>query len=97
MSISENNKIIVYVGDITDFLRDQVNLEHESATLITSENFHNLLPGVYYVSIGDLDNLGQFGEVLRQANEIHYRPPDKWSDSNLLSNNMWSLGMASML
>jgi hypothetical protein len=88
MSTSKNPKIIVYVGDITVFLREQIKLEHESATLITSENFQNLLPGVYYVSIGDLDNLGQFGEILRQAHEIHYRPPDKWSDGNVFSSTM---------
>jgi hypothetical protein len=88
MSTSENKKIIVYVGDVTVFLHQQVKLEHESATLITSKNFQNLSPGVYYVSIGDLDNLSQFGEILRQAHEIHYRPPDEWSDHHLFPNSM---------
>jgi hypothetical protein len=84
----QKNKIIIYVGDVTAYLCNQVKLEQESATLITSKNFQNLRPGVYYTSIGDLDNLCQFSEILRQAHEIHYRPPDTWSDSNFLSNPM---------
>lgn len=72
--------VTVYVGDVTEYLSLLAH-RHVDAKHITSCNRQNLKPGVYYTSIGDLDSLVHFGEILQQADEIVYAPPDCWSDS----------------
>lgn len=73
--------IKIYVGDITDEPRISVKKESEHAALITSKNCHNLQPGVYYLSLGDLPGIKEFVETLSQADVIVYSPPETWSDS----------------
>ena len=74
--------IIVYVGDIDEYLGDLAKKQNPTAQLITNTNYSNLNSGTYYVSIGDLDTLAQFAEVLRQATHIIYAPPAHWSDQH---------------
>ena len=73
--------ITIYLGDVTDYLREQAILSDPTAQLITIENYKNLKPGTYFTSLGDLDNLATLGNVLQQADRIVYSPPEKWSDS----------------
>jgi hypothetical protein len=74
------NKITVCVGDTDESLYSYAITLDQSAQLITSKNFQNLQPGTYYTSLGDLSDLAEFAEVLRQASEIIYCPPKIWSD-----------------
>jgi hypothetical protein len=69
--------INVYVGDVTEYLATAAGSE---AKLITSTNYQNLSSGTYYTSIGDLDKLSYFGDILRQADYIFYIEPLKWSN-----------------
>jgi hypothetical protein len=56
-------------------------LEYDStAILITSANCKDLRPGTYYTSIGDLDSLTDFANILRQSTTVVYTPPMNWSD-----------------
>jgi hypothetical protein len=73
--------ITIYVGDVSESLAVQARQHDSRATLITPVRHHCLAPGVYYVSIGDLEDLSQFGTVLRQADHIVYCEPTQWSDS----------------
>jgi hypothetical protein len=73
--------ITIYLGDVTDYLRDQAILSDPTAQLITIENYKNLGPGTYFTSLGDLANVVTLGKVLQQADRIVYSPPEKWSDS----------------
>jgi hypothetical protein len=75
--------ITVYVGDITEYLGEQARQYDPCATLIDKKNYFNLNNGTYYVSIGDLNSLADFAQVLRQATHIVYAPPTKWSDSKM--------------
>ena len=69
----------MYVGDVTSYLSQIAQDTDINASLITGSNYLNLNPGTYYTSIGDLDNLTQFGDILRQADSIIYAPPpDGW-------------------
>jgi hypothetical protein len=74
--------IIIYVGDVNEYLGDLAKQQNPTAQLITNTNYSNLNSGTYYVSIGDLDTLARFAEVLRQATHIVYAPPAKWSDQH---------------
>jgi len=74
--------ITVYVGDVTKSLAD-VALQYDyTASLITSDNYNCLKPGTYYTSIGDLDQLTHFSDILLQADKIVYEPPAQWSDEH---------------
>jgi hypothetical protein len=75
--------INVYVGDILDYLAVIARRKDPTASLITSDNYKDLKPGTYYTSIGDLENLLQFSEILRQADNIFYYEPEAWSDKKI--------------
>jgi hypothetical protein len=73
--------ITIYLGDVSDYLRQQAIESDPSAQLITVENYKNLNPGTYFTSLGDLSNLTMLGKVLQQAGSIVYSPPPGvWSD-----------------
>jgi len=72
--------IKIYVGDVTEDLALYVRSQDPNAKLITSLSYKNLEPGTYFVSLGDLDSLQQFREILSQADTLIYHPPVKWSD-----------------
>jgi len=73
--------ITIYLGDVGEYLPILCWSVTPSATLITQDNFVNLTPGTYYTSLGDVGNLQNLASVLRQATEIVYAPPPKWSDN----------------
>lgn len=78
----------MYVGDVTEHVAQCAKQADAGAQLITAKNFQNLPHGIYYVSLGDLENLSQFGAVLQQAHEIVYCPPDRWSDEHFSHSQM---------
>jgi hypothetical protein len=80
--------ITIFVGDIGKYLADVAKKHDASSTLISSINYQNLSPGTYYTSIGDLDTLLDFGQILQQADTIVYSPPTKWSDERNSVSNM---------
>lgn len=84
------NKIKIYVGDVSEYLSSTALKEDASAQLLTQHNFKDLSPGTYYVSIGDLSNLADFGKICDQAHEIVYCPPKVWSDGNNSSMKKWT-------
>ena len=73
--------IIVYVGDVTEYLSTVALKAYPTATLLTGTVVNDIPPGAYYTSIGDLDSLLDFAKVLMQSDLTVYAPPDKWSDS----------------
>lgn len=73
-------KIKIFVGDVTEELANYAKKHDSLSTLLTSSSDNTLLPGTYYTSIGDLTSLSQFSNFLRQADEIYYCKPTKWSD-----------------
>jgi hypothetical protein len=72
--------VSVYVGDVTENLANVAAHADPAALLITSANYECLKPGTYYTSIGDLDKLSHFANILQQADTIVYIPSDHWSD-----------------
>lgn len=78
-------EIIIFVGDVTEYLAKKALDFDKNARLITSSNSLNLDAGVYYCSIGDLSGLNEFSYILRQATTIHYSPPPNnvWSDKKI--------------
>lgn len=72
--------IDVYVGDVSSYLSVVALQADTSAILITPKNYQNLSAGTYYTSIGDLDRLEQFANILQQADNIFYVEPVEWSD-----------------
>ena len=73
--------IVIYVGDITDRSRTQAQNYDPAAHSITQTNSKNLEPGVYYLSLGDLNGIPEFISVLSQADKIVYVGEDRWSDT----------------
>jgi hypothetical protein len=74
--------IVVYIGDIQEYLAKLACIADPTASLITDENINNITPGTYYTSLGDLGNPVNLGIVLRSANKIIYAPPPgDWSDT----------------
>ena len=78
--VIEMKKITVFVGDIDSSLADLALKHNPAAKLITSGNYKKLTAGTYYTSLGDLKDLTEFTDVLRQADIIIYAPPITWSD-----------------
>lgn len=74
-----NDSVIVYIGDVGEYLCEIAKCHDVSAKLIDSTNYQHLQPGVYFTSVGDLPSLVALGAVLQQANEIIYTPPKHWS------------------
>lgn len=74
-----DGRVIVYVGDVGEYLSVIAINQDPLAKLIDSSNCKKLQSGVYYTSLGDLKDLNEFGAVLQQADEIIYAPPDSWS------------------
>jgi len=73
--------ITIYLGDVSDYLRQQAIKSDPAAQLITVENYKNLNTGTYFTSLGELSSLTMLGEVLQQADCIVYSPPPgEWSD-----------------
>jgi len=74
--------IIVYIGDVYEYLAKLACAADPAASIITAKNINNLTAGTYYTSLAELGGLDNLGIVLRTADKIVYAPPDeKWSDS----------------
>jgi len=73
--------IVYFVGDTTNDVRLAAQAQDSTATLLTQQNYNNVLPGTYYISLGDFDNLQSFVDALNQASTLIYVPPQKWSDT----------------
>lgn len=75
--------IEVFVGDTGEYLHKIAQNNNNTAIMISSKNCKHLLPGTYFTSLGDLDNLDQLYCILEQANIIRYVPPQKWTNNDL--------------
>lgn len=75
------NNITIYVGDITEELANRACRADPGARLI--DKLSKLTPGTYYVSLGDINSLYDFGCILQQADSIVYSPPAQWTDTKL--------------
>ena len=81
----QKNKIIIYVGDNTEYLSV---LAGDNSQLIDSSKYHEFLqtlqPATYHTSHADAgkvtDDSEPLYEILKVADEINYCPPDKWAD-----------------
>ena len=81
----QEHKIIIYVGDNTEYLSD---LAGDNSQLIDSRNYHKFLqilqPGIYHTSHADAGKItsdsAPLYEILKVADEINYCPPSKWLD-----------------
>jgi hypothetical protein len=72
--------ITIYLGDVSEYLKDLAQSQDVNAQLVTENNFKNLLPGTYYTSLGDIGGLYNLGVLLQQSNKIIYAPPiGRWS------------------
>lgn len=74
--------VTIFVGDVGEYLADIAKKNDPLAALIDSKNYQKLKAGTYYTSVGDLDNLSTFGQILQQADTIVYWPPNRWSDKH---------------
>lgn len=50
----DHSKIVIYVGDVNEYLADPSKLVDAAAKLLDRNNCHDLNPGTYYTSIGNL-------------------------------------------
>ena len=87
-----DNKIVILVGDVGEYLAVLAKQLDPLAELITSTDSINPLPGVYYTSLGDFNCLQDFVKLLEQADTLIYSPPDEWSDvkSNFSYMECWT-------
>lgn len=72
--------ITIYLGDVTDEVRDKAQSHDPDATLITAAHDLAIKYGTYYTSLGDLESLDNLLVVLKAADRVHYVPPLRWSD-----------------
>lgn len=75
----------LFVGDVTEDLSTAARKFDPSAYLIDSSNVANKHCGTAYVSLGDLQSIGDFFKLLTTANKIVYSPPLAWSDKKTSS------------
>lgn len=81
--------ITLFVGDCTEELADAAKKFDNSAHLIDFSNFDSYLESsddniTAYTSAADLPKISKdravFYEILKKADKIYYRPPQRWSD-----------------
>ena len=81
--------IVVYIGDVYEYLAKLACAADPTAAIITAKNVNNLTAGTYYTSLADLDGVGNLGTVLRTADKIIYAPPEgNWSDAKFGKSEM---------
>lgn len=68
----------IFVGDVSEELAHTAQQYDPDAYLVTSDNVYDKHQGTVYTSIGDLDNLKQFIDILSTATRIVYSPPTTW-------------------
>ena len=69
------------MGDVGPETADTAIAFDSSAKLITQQNYHSMMSGVYYTSLGDFDSLPRYFSVVNQADELVYVEPKIWSDN----------------
>ena len=74
--------ITVFVGDVHEYLAVIAQSQDPSAKLVTEKNYKKLASGTWYCSLGDFQNPKNFVQVLQQADEIIYTPPNEWSNTS---------------
>ena len=74
--------IIIIVGDVHEYLSKFARRISADASLLTKDSASDLLPGVYYTSLGDINQYRQYTDFLELADKIIYQPPIRWSDTD---------------
>ena len=74
--------IIIIVGDVHEYLSKFARRISADASLLTNDSASDLLPGVYYTSLGDINQYRQYTDFLELADKIIYQPPTRWSDTD---------------
>ena len=89
----QNNqpKLTIFLGDTDESVAAAATAFDKSALLLNHNNYQQFLtigrsqPTVVYTSLGDLPkNLKIVYEILSQADQIFYCPPEQWSDGKKL-------------
>lgn len=75
--------ITIFVGDVSEYLGILAKATDPLAQLITKDNYQNLLPGTYYVSLGDLNNVFELENIFKQADVIEYSQPLVWTNKSM--------------
>ena len=74
--------IIIIVGDVHKYLSKFAQEISADASLLTKDSASDLLSGVYYTSLGDINQYRQYTDFLELADKIIYQPPIRWSDTD---------------
>lgn len=82
MNFPPNDKIIIFVGDVSTESFDQAKKYSENPTLITKKNYNKIDNGVYCLSLGDVSE-EIFLFALKKADLIYYVQPNEWSSSTI--------------
>lgn len=75
-----SKKFHLIVGDTQQYLAEYATAKDSSAYLITLDNVNQEHHGTAYTSLGDLSGVKELFHLLSMADQITYRPPDRWSD-----------------
>jgi hypothetical protein len=90
MNKTSKSEIILFVGDVGEYLANAAHQQDILAKLITTQNCKNIRPGTYYTSIGDLITSSNFETVLKQSDVIIYTPPVVWNnDKDKIQTEYW--------
>lgn len=71
--------LTLFVGSNESTLAKEAQSANPSAYLINSDNYNQQHNGVCYTSISDLETLGDFASLLRQADTIIYVSAPSWT------------------
>ncbi len=77
----------LYVGDTGEYLSFEAKKDSSSATLVTSSNYKKFLSatsGVFYTSLGDINDPKKFTDILLGADQVIYSPHERWSDAGTI-------------
>jgi hypothetical protein len=86
-----NHKLVIFLGDVFEYLSVLAKNYDDSAWLLTKNNYHRLDKELFdrditvYTSVGDLPkDLNIVKNILSKADIIYYRPPNEWSDKKIV-------------
>ena len=71
--------LTLFVGSNEPTLAKEAQSANPSAYLINSDNYNQQHNGVCYTSVSDLETIGDFASLLRQADTIIYVPAPSWT------------------
>jgi hypothetical protein len=85
------HKLVIFLGDVFEYLSVLAKNYDDSAWLLTKNNYHLLDKELFdhdvtvYTSVGDLTkDLNIVKNILSKADIIYYRPPNEWSDKKIV-------------